>query len=206
MQRSLRIILTALVAVGIALPAGASSFVAMSTKGMVAASDTVVRGRVVSVESFWNERHTIIVTEAVFEVETTLVGAAPRYLTLRTAGGTVDGFTVEASGFPTFRSEEHALLFLARDDAKPLGNVYTKGRPEGYRVTGYELGHYHVVNDREGAIAVPAADPALRLIGAGGRSVEAPRVRRLAEFEEEIRQLGRGLGREVGAPGKSPRR
>ena len=76
----------------------------MTTKDLVAASDTVVRGRVVSVESFWNDPHTLIVTEAVFEVETPLVGTAPRYVTLRTAGGTVDGFTVEASGFPRFRA------------------------------------------------------------------------------------------------------
>jgi hypothetical protein len=199
MQRLFKIF-AALLAVGVALPARASTFAAMEMKDLVAASDAVARGRVVSVGSFWNEQHTLIVTEAVFEVEAPLVGTTPRYATLRTAGGTVDGYTVEASGFPTFRAGERALLFLERDDAKPLGKVYTRGRPEGFRITGYQLGHYHVVADRDGQeIAVPAADPALRFRRADGRPAEPPRVRRLAGFEDEIRLLGRQLGRQPGA-------
>jgi len=200
MLRKLKI-LAVLLAVGVTLPAGASTFVAMSEKDLVAVSDAVVRGQVVSVESFWNERHTLIISEAVFEVESVIAGTAPRYITLRTAGGTVDGYTVEAHGFPTFLPEERALLFLQRDDAKPLGRVHTKGRPEGYRIAGYQLGHYRIVEDRDKReIAVPTADPGLGFLRPDGRPAAPPRVRHLADFEEELRQIGGQLGREAGPP------
>jgi hypothetical protein len=206
MKRRL-MILAALLALGAVLPAQASTFLARSEKELVAASDAVVRGRVVSVESFWNDPHTLIISEAVFEVESAIVGTTPRYVTLRTAGGTVDGYTVEAIGFPAFRAGDRALLFLERDDEKPLGRVYTKGRPESYRVAGYQLGHYRIVNDRgEGEIAVPTADPGLRVLRKDGRPAAPPRVRRLPAFEEEIRQIGQRLGRDTETAGRSQRR
>lgn len=189
-------VLAVLLAVGVLAPAGASTFAAMSEKELIAASDAVVRGRVVSVDSFWNDHHTLIISEAVFEVESVIVGAAPRFVTLRTAGGTVDDETVEAIGFPTFRTGERALVFLQRDNERPLGRVHTKGRHEGYRVAGYQLGQYRILQDRNGEeIAVPAADPGVRFVRKDGRSAELPRVRRLEAFEEEIRQIGGKLGR-----------
>ena len=205
MQRKLTIF-AILLAVGAVLPAGASTFAAMSEKELVAASDAVVRGQVVSVESFWNDRHTLIVSEAVFEVESAIAGAAPRYVTLRTAGGTVDGYTVEETGFPVFRAGDRALLFLERDDQKPLGRVRTKSGTESYRVAGYQLGQYRIVNDCDGEIAVPTADPGLRFLRKDGRPAAPQRVRPLAVFEEEIRQLSRQLARETETPGRSPRR
>lgn len=180
---------------GLALPAAGSTFVAMDEEDLLLAADAVVRGEVVSVESFWNDRHTLIITEAVFEVQTVLVGSAPTYVTLRTAGGTVDGETVEAIGFPTFEQGEQALLFLERDDARPMGKVHTGGRHEGYRVTGYQLGHYRIVRDRRGQeLAVPTADPGVALVTPDGRQPEAPRVRRLAAFETSLRDAGQRLG------------
>lgn len=189
-------ILAVLLAVGVLPPAGASTFAAMSEKQLIAASDAVVRGQVMSVESFWNDEHTLIISEAVFEVESVIVGAAPRFVTLRTAGGTVGDETVEAIGFPTFRAGERALVFLQRDDERPLGRVHTKGRHEGYRVAGYQLGQYRIVQDRKGQeIAVPAADPGVRFLRKDGQSAPFPRVRRLELFEAEIRQIGAKLGR-----------
>ncbi len=193
MQRKF-MILAILLAVGAVLPAGASTFAAMNDKELVAASDAVVRGQVVSVESFWNDHHTLILSEAVFEVESAIAGAAPRYVTLRTAGGSVDGYTVEATGFPVFRAGDRALLFLERDDEKPLGRVHTKGSTEAYRVAGYQLGQYRIVNGRGEEIAVPAADPGLRFLRKDGRPAAPQRVRPLGTFEEEIRQISRQLG------------
>jgi len=179
----------------LSMPAAGSTFVAMDEDSLLLAADAVVRGEVVSVDSFWNDRHTLIVTEAVFEVQDVLVGDAPTYVTLRTAGGTVGDATVEAVGFPTFYQGERALLFLERDDAKPLGKVHTAGRPEGYRVTGYQLGHYRIVRDRDGGdIAVPTADPGLKLVTPDGSRALAPRVHRLDELEGRLRQAGQRLG------------
>lgn len=208
MQRRLRIF-AVLLAIGVGSSLGASTFVAMSERDLVASSDAVVRGQVVSVESFWNGDHTLIVSEAVFEVESVIAGSASRFVTLRTAGGTVDENTVKAVGFPTFRIGERALFFLQQDDKKPLGRVYTKahkGQSDAYRVAGYQLGQYRIVRDLKGEeIAVPAADPGVRILKKDGRSAEAPRVRRLHEFEDEIRQIDAKLGRETATPARTRR-
>jgi len=208
MQRWLRVF-AALLVIGIGSSLGASTFVAMSEKDLIASSDAVVRGQVVSVESFWNGDHTLIISEAVFEVESVIVGSASRYVTLRTAGGTVDENTVKAIGFPTFRTGERALLFLHRDDEKPLGRVYTKahnGRSDVFRIAGYQLGQYRILRDLKGEeIAVPAAEPGVRILEKNGRSAEAPRVRQLQAFEDEIRRIDAKLGRGATTPARTRR-
>lgn len=198
MQRRIGI-LAILLAWGLVAPLGASTFLAMDETGLVAASTAVVRGRVVSVESFWNDAHTLIVTEAVIDVESKIVGDAPRFLSVRTAGGTVDDFTVVAHGFPTFRDGERVLLFLQRDDRAPLGRVHEGGRPEGYRVTGYQLGHYRLVtNSRGQEIAVPTLDRDTRMLTRDGRAMEPPRARRADVFEAELRQIADRLRAQAG--------
>ena len=188
--------LTLLLIAALSAPAAASTFIAMNEAELVAAADAIVRGTVVSTESFWNERHTLVITEAVFEVESVIVGKAPRYVTLRTAGGTVEDLTVEAIGFPVFHEGERALLFLQSDDVKPLGRVHVGGRPPGFRVAGYQLGHYRIVRDRQRQeIAVPTADPGMRMLRFDGRAAERPRARRLASWEVELREIGRHVGR-----------
>ena len=164
------------------LPAGASTFLAMSEGDLVAESSAVVRGTVVSVESFWNAEHTMIFTEVVVEVEKTVVGEAPRFVTLRVAGGTVDDYTVQAHGFPAFRPGERSLVFLG------------DGAEEAFRVTGYQLGHYRIHTNRHGVeVAVPTVDHNVRLLSVDGRSVEGPRARPLAAFEASLQEQGRRL-------------
>jgi len=165
------------------LPAGASTFLAMSDDQLVAESTAVVQGTVVSVDSFWNASHTVIVTEVVVEVEKNVVGQAPSFVTLRTFGGTVGDYTVQAHGFPTFREGERSLLFLG---AAKEG--------EALRVTGYQLGHYRIVTNSQGVdIAVPTLDENVRLLSADGRAVEMPRARPLAAFEASLQEKGRKL-------------
>lgn len=161
------------------LPAGASTFLAMTETELVAESSAVVRGDVVSVDSFWNAAHTMIVTEVVIEVEKTVVGEAPRFVTLRTAGGTVDGYTIDAHGFPKFEAGERALVFVTPHE-------------DSLRVTGYQLGHYRIQTNRFGEeIAVPTVDSTTRLMTLTGAAVEAPRARPLAAFEASLQQLNR---------------
>lgn len=165
-----------------ALPAGASTFLAMSEGELVAESSAVVRGTVVSVDSFWNAEHTLILTEVVVEVEKTIVGEAPRFVTLRTAGGTVGDYTVQAHGFPTFQPGERSLVFLG------------EGADEAFRVTGYQLGHYRIHTNRHGVeVAVPTVDGNVRLLSANGQAVELPRARPLAAFEASLQEQGRRL-------------
>jgi hypothetical protein len=92
------------------MPAAASTFLAVSREELVERTDAVVAGRVIEVSSFWNAEHTAILTEAVLEVEDSIVGAAPAYVNLRTFGGQVGNYRIEAHGFPTFQMGEAPSL------------------------------------------------------------------------------------------------
>lgn len=184
MQRKIATLAVLALALSI-LPASASTFLAMSDEQLIHQSTAVVRGTVVSVDSFWNANHTVIVTEVVLEVENTVVGEAPKFVTLRTAGGTVGDYTIEAHGFPTFQQGERSLLFLSKDIASPA-----------LRVTGYQLGHYRIVTNSNGVdIAVPTLDQNVRLLSADGTAIETPKARPLAVFEASLREHGRKLQR-----------
>jgi len=103
----------------LAVPAGGSTFLHMSRAELAAKASSVVLGNVLSVESFWTKSGRIIVTEAMVEVEDAVLGEAPSVVRVRTFGGTVNGYTVEAHGFPTFAKGERVLLFLEQDKADP---------------------------------------------------------------------------------------
>jgi hypothetical protein len=95
-----------------AVPAGASTFFKMSQQDLVRASAAVIQGQVIKVSSFWEPTGRIIVTEALVKVEEKIYGEAPSVVVVRTFGGTVGDFTVEAHGFPKFRLNERLLVYL----------------------------------------------------------------------------------------------
>lgn len=191
MQRRIAVLLVA-VLVAAALPSAASTFLARTTEELVANSSAVVTGRVVSVDSFWNEDHSLVLTEVVFEVERTVVGVAPRFVTVTTAGGTVDDYTVVAHGFPKFQEGERALLFVT-PSAAAAGHS-----PGSFRVTGYQQGHYRVVRNRQGEdVAVPTVDTGAHLITPSGKAIPAPQVQRLQDFERQLKDIARRVERFV---------
>jgi len=171
-----------------------STFVAMDEEELVTASAGVVLGRVVSVDSFWNPGHTLIVTEAVVEVEKAIVGETPRYIVVRTAGGVVGDYRVEAHGFPTFSESERVLLFVSRDDVRPLGLVEPRGDMPSFRVTGFAQGHYRIFTNRFGQdIAVPTLDADIALVRRDGRTVRRPAAQTVESLEARLVSLGRRL-------------
>src|SRR5688572_28195034 len=103
----------------LAAPASGSTFLHMSRAELAKKASAVVVGNVLSVESFWTRSGQIIVTEAMVEVEDAILGETPSVVIVRTFGGTVNGYTVEAHGFPTFNKGERLLLFLEKDRADP---------------------------------------------------------------------------------------
>lgn len=170
-------------------PLGASTFVAMSTGDLVHDSSAVVAGEVLEVESYWEKTGRIIVTDALVKVDDVLVGQVPTVVRVRTFGGTVNGYTVEASGFPTFAKGERLLLFLEPDRADA----------DAMRVTGYQQGLYRIqAGPRGGEVAVSAVDGGALLLKADGRTVDRPAVQPLAELQQSIRheaaRAGRGSG------------
>jgi len=190
MKRSLSVLLCA----ALAVPASASTFLAMSQEELVAQADSVVQGRVVEVNSFWNKQGTVIVTEAVLEVEDTVLGRDRSHVRLVTFGGQVGDYRIEAHGFPTFEKGQRLLLFL--EPAR-------KDESGAHRVLGYRQGEFLIRQDRRGReIAVPAWEAAeqVRILRKDGTEAEAPRARVLDELKREIRETAGRVGRPDAGP------
>lgn len=167
-----------LVAMLAALPASASTFVAMSDEALVASSQAVVVGEVVQVDSFWNQDGTAVLTDATVQVAQTLAGSAPATVKVRTFGGAVGDYRIEAHGFPTFTVGEQMVLFLEQ------------GGEGTYRVTGYQLGQYRVRQDRAGvATAYPALEHGVKLLRMDGTSAPAPTALPLEALAQRVRSI-----------------
>lgn len=94
---------------------------------------------------------------------------------VRTFGGTVGGYTVEAHGFPKFAVNDRLVLFL-------------QNAGETAEVTGYQQGQYRIVRDKSGVdIAVSAVDGGATLLGRDGRQVAMPKALRLDALKNLIR-------------------
>jgi hypothetical protein len=172
----------------LAAPAYGSTFLHMSRAELAQKASAVVVGNVLSVESFWTKSGRIIVTEAMVEVEDAVLGEAPSVVVVRTFGGTVNGYTVEAHGFPTFAKGDRLLLFLEKDQAAP----------DATRVLGYQEGMYRVGLDKAGReVAYPTVDGGARLLTADGKLAPPPRPLLLDDLRGEIREHARQAGRPV---------
>jgi hypothetical protein len=172
----------------LAAPASGSTFLHMSRAELSKQAVAVVVGEVLEVSSFWTKSGQIIVTEAMVEVEDTLLGGSASVVVVRTFGGTVNGYTVEAHGFPTFAKGERVLLFLEND----------RTERDTHRVLGFQEGKYLVSTNQAGAeIAVPHVDGGARLLGKDGRPAPPLRAIPLADLRDEIRDHARQAGRPV---------
>lgn len=175
-----------LLALAVVAPASASTFIALDQRELVAQSDAIIQGRVLKVSSFWSPSGRLILTEVMVQVEEKILGDAPGVVVLRTAGGTVGGYTVEAHGFPKFEVGERAILFLQNSS-----NVA--------EVTGYRQGQYQIVRDKSGIeMAVPTLGPGVRLLHRDGTPAAAPKAMRLDEFKTQLRaEADRARGRHL---------
>jgi len=115
----------------VSLPVFASQFVELSFDQVASESQLIVRGTVVDTYSAWDDAHEVIYTYATVRVsryfgETT----GPDMLVVKEVGGTVDGYTMEAIGFPEVRQGEDVVLFLkAWDDSTDLRiHAYNQGK------------------------------------------------------------------------------
>lgn len=140
-------------------PALATTYLKTDLQGLTHASEAIVHGEVVKVESAWNAEGTIILSEVTIRVADTVAGVAPSTVTVRVPGGSVGGFTVKMHDGPEFRQGQEVMVFLGRwDDG-------------AYKVTGYQMGLSRVQ-------ARPDKQPMLR----GGLADGLP----LAVFQEQV--------------------
>lgn len=167
-----------------AIPAGASTFLKMTPRDLVRSSAAVVQGEVLKVSSFWEASGRMVVSEALVRVDDKLFGEAPSVVVVRTFGGRVGDFVVEAHGFPKFQAHEKVLLYLEPE------------RDGASRVTGYQQGQFRIVRDKAGVeYAVPATDDDARLVGPDGRDAAPAKALRLDELKDSIRDEARRAGR-----------
>ena len=109
-----RILSLVLVVAALAVPLSASQFVDLPFDQVARESKFVVRGHVIDTWSNWDEAREVIYTYATVRV-TRYFGEAsgPDTLVVREVGGTVDGYTQEAIGFPELRRGEQLVLMLS---------------------------------------------------------------------------------------------
>lgn len=161
------------------LPAAASTFLAMGPDELVAKADAIVVGEVVSVESYWNEKGTLIVTDAVIAVEESLIGDKQGTVVVRTIGGTVGEYTVVASGHPTFEQGERLLVFL------------TPRKDGTDRVLGYRQGQFRIITGDDGldvAVSTLTEDPSVQLVNPEDKVQRLPASLPLERLKQMLRQ------------------
>ena len=161
-----------------ALPAAASTFLAVDRPDLVRQSDAVVVGEVTSVHSSWNAEATAIVTEAFVKVDETLAGDAPGVVVVRTFGGQVGAVMIEAHGFPKFAEGQRVVLFL-------------EGADNVARVVGYQQGQYRVIRRHSDGVevAVPTVDHGANLLHRDGTPAAAPRALTMNALRDEVRDV-----------------
>lgn len=130
-----------------ALPMSASQFIELPFDEVARGAQYVVRGTILETWSAWDDAHEVIYTYANVRVTRYLgESTGPDVLLIREVGGTVDGYTQEAIGFPIIRSGENVVLFLAPwEDGTAL------------RIHAFNQGKF-LVRER-GAVAMVIPDP-----------------------------------------------
>jgi hypothetical protein len=183
-MRMKRLVSMGLLMVVAAMPAGASTFLKMTQKDLVRDAAVVVKGQVIQVNSFWNAEGTAIVSEAMVKVDEALLGRPDSVVIVKTFGGEVNGYYVEAHGFPKFTLNEKVLLFL---EAEHDGAA---------RVAGYQQGQFRVIQDKAGVeYAIPALDLDANVLAKDGRPAPRETAIRLDVLRNSIRTEAVRAGR-----------
>jgi hypothetical protein len=146
-MKRLSLVLIGLSLLALAMPLAASQWEQLPFDRVARESTYVVRGTVENTWSQWDDSREVIFTYATVRIhryfgETT----GPDTVVVREAGGTVDGYTQEAIGFPEVRTGEDVVMFLAPSDD-----------PSAFRLHAYNQGKYLVRN--RGGVEVLVEDP-----------------------------------------------
>jgi hypothetical protein len=131
----------------LSLPLSASQFIDLPFDQVAREAKFVVRGQVVDTWSNWDESREVIYTYATIRVSRYIGEATgPDTLVVREVGGTVDGYTQEAIGFPELRRGEQVVLMLSEWEGST-----------DLRMHAFNQGKF-LVRDRRG-VEVLVADP-----------------------------------------------
>ena len=115
----------------LAVPLSAAQFIELPFDQVAREAKYAVRGNVIETWSAWDDAHEVIYTYATLRVSRYFGEATgPDTLVVREVGGTVDGYTQEAIGFPAIRRGENVVLFLSEweDSADLRIHAYNQGK------------------------------------------------------------------------------
>jgi hypothetical protein len=175
------------VIVGGIAPVGASTFIAMTMEELIQEADAVVQGRVIRLESKWDQQGRIIVTEATVQVSETIVGVAPSEIVVQMPGGKVADYRVNALGFPQLANGEEVILFIKEDQNTQVSHI-----------VGHQLGHFEVVTRLDGVtLAVPRIEDGASFLLPSGRPLPVTRSTELEEFKGRVRAEAVRIGKPV---------
>ena len=183
--------LIAFVLIVSAMPLAASQFIDQSFDQVARDASYVVRGSVMDTWSAWNDTHDVIFTYATIRVSRYFgERAGPDTLLVREVGGTVDGYTQEAIGFPAIRRGEQVVLFLSEwENSTDL------------RIHAYNQGKY-LVRMRADRTEVLVSDPVKQ--GEERQASAGPRIAAEAENGLTIEEFA-GMVESARAGEPSPR-
>ena len=116
-----------------AVPVFATTVQKMELPALVAGSDSIVQGRVESVEVRWENN--LAYTYTSVTVDDPMKGFRRRAVLIKQLGGKVGNLNVSVSGMPQFKRGDQVIVFL-------------KARKDGtFDVVGLNQGKYEIVND-----------------------------------------------------------
>jgi len=129
-------------------------------------ADSVVIGSVIESTSRWNNNHTCIYTEVVFNVEDVLKGTAKQgKVSLILPGGQVGDIGLTVSDVPRFETGEKAVLFLeqlSQDQFKDMRISYIQGDVSAFKVCGRFQGKLNISNNQVCNVSVSEFKTQLR--------------------------------------------
>lgn len=128
--------------------AHATVVLAYDLPGLVSASNQIVRGRVQSQNSRWDQAGKHIITEVVIAVDSRFKGAPNSTVTIQRLGGTVGDITQKVVGEASFSIGEEVFLFLRDYKMMPSsqGSNATQGGTRTFSSpVGMAQGKLHVV-------------------------------------------------------------
>ncbi len=160
-------------------------------KELVHESDYVVRGRVMAVESAWQERGAsrVIVTRVRLDVVEVIAGAPPEPLVLTMLGGKVGEQAMVLEGAPQFEVGDEDVLFVHGNGrfVSPLTRImYGRYRVKKDNATGRE----YVTRDNGAPLAETSeVSQPLHAAGEGAEVPKTVQVQRALSPEEFARRI-----------------
>jgi hypothetical protein len=159
--------------------AQATSLLRLSLDQLSQAASDVVRGRVISQETRWNENHTRIVTITTLAVDQAFKGHPPRTIEIEQPGGTIGDIHVHVAGVVRFQPQSSYWLFL-----EP-----STGAPSRYLVVGMVQGAFQIYREPstgQERVVLPLGSLVRGSVAGSGQSVIPGPALSLQEFQQSV--------------------